>query len=829
MRNATSYQELEPFQDPSDALENLDWSQDWPTTVQEAALLLNEAISDEYGDLGQFHHRLTGCGFAESIAAGTTVREMLESVPEDSKAETLATALDHASTRSDGVSLAYRREYYELDELGWPQPDSETEAGLYETAGVLAYQEILLAREILKLSAYLCATPGEFGPKKEEYFLDAAKAAYQTTLSENGETPEQILASTDLSYRRIAYVARNHMESVLDHIPDDFPAEQEVRTVIKYLDETNASNGAQLLHHTAQSLWKVLEIDGTVTDFEQNKFYQLAQMALESGHLAELNGKNDSNTLYQHLNSEQIIEMMAYDAVANMRQMGYRNEQEVVADIGSDDWNRVCAGLEAISSSTQQQYRGIIAKHILFMSSKNPAHDEAAARHRHLETILNTGEDTVAYTPAASDAMQALQHAGAPELAIKLDQLMTDSQSCNLLRMAPAVQFPPHAQMFPAERHYHYDDLIAMLPEIVEDQIHIPGNDYPPDYIERANHEVNRMGLRLMSEVQERLLEQLHGCGRLVDTAKQHQLSESVTERLRTFQANAEQTAITGMEQLPTQHQIENAAALAGVTLALQDCTTRRDESNIMHLLDTMETNQAAAAAQAKQMLHPMVCTALEAAKETAANWTEEQLADGLYGYEVRYADLQYMKTDGGRMQWIMESGQEQTMERYAGDCTVRALAVAIGQEKAYGQIWSEITQCLKDDTRDADGGAKAMQIHDTYASYGLVSIYIDSQLPHGSAQRAIDMREIPEALSHLFNNSETPLTYIVNTYDHVVAIVDGTLNDDRDTRQMGEEDNQGASGRVHAFWLKSEDPDLIQTARNDFARYARVRTNSAA
>ena len=88
-------------------------------------------------------------------------------------------------------------------------------------------------------------------------------------------------------------------------------------------------------------------------------------------------------------------------------------------------------------------------------------------------------------------------------------------------------------------------------------------------------------------------------------------------------------------------------------------------------------------------------------------------------------------------------------------------------------------------------------------------------------------MREIPEALRHLFDDK--PLTYIVNTYDHAVAIVDGTLQDDRDTRQIGEEHNQGSSGRVHALWMKSDDPDLIQKARDDFARYARVRTNSAA
>ena len=716
MRNPASYQEQETLLDPLDALAQLDWDQDWTAAVAEAACILNDAISEEYGDLDEFHQRLTGYGFAESVAAGYTVREMLESVPDDSKAETLATALDQTSNKNESVTLAYRREYCELDQLGWPEPTPQDEKGLSETAGTQIYEKILLAREILKLSAYLCATPGEFGPKNGEYFLDATKAAYETTLCQNGERPEQAIACIDLAYKRLSYVARNHLESVLDHIPDSYPAKQEVRTVIERLDQKNVSNSAELLHHTADALSTTLEIDGTVAEIDQFKFYQLSQMALEFQQPGQTKEQSDEPTLYQNLNGKQIIETMTYDAIADIRTMGYRNEREVINDIGSDDWNRVCTGLEAMHTSVHQKYPDTIAHHILFMSGKNPARDETSARYRHLETIVYAGENKAAYTPRATDAMETLQDAGAPELSVKLDQLMNNSRDCNLLRMAPAVQFPPHAQMFPAERHYHYDDLISMLPQIVEEQVHIPGNSYPSDYIERANHEVNRMGYRLMTEIQERLLEQLHGCGRLVETATQKELSQVVTERLRGFQENAEQTAITGMEQLPSQQHIENAAALAGVTLALQDCTTRRNEGKIMHLLDMMETDQPAAEAEARQMLHPMIRTAMQA----AANWTEQHLTDGQYGYEVRYADIQYMKTDGGRMQWLQKSGQEHTMERYAGDCTVRALAAAIGQETAYGQIWSEITEKLKDTGQDADNGAQAMQIHDTYAAYGL-------------------------------------------------------------------------------------------------------------
>ena len=259
MRNPASYKEQELVEDTSHVLAQLDWDQDWTTAVAEAASILNEAISEEYGGVAEFHQRLTGYGFAESIAAGTAVRELLDGVPHDSKAETLATALDHASVKNEGVILAYRREYYELDELGWAEPNPATEKGLSNTAGELGYQGILLARETLKLSAYLCATPGEFGPKKGEHFLEATQAAYETTLCQNGETTEQALAGIDLAYRRLSYVARSHLESVLDHIPASYPAEQEISALMKNLDQTTFSNGAELLHLTAYALSETLE------------------------------------------------------------------------------------------------------------------------------------------------------------------------------------------------------------------------------------------------------------------------------------------------------------------------------------------------------------------------------------------------------------------------------------------------------------------------------------------------------------------------------------------------------------------------------------------
>ena len=825
MRNSASYQMQEATHDPANDLSKMDWNRNWEIVVAEAASILNDALSEEYGDLTEFHRRMSVYGFAESATAGAVVRELLENVPNESKAEILAKSLDHANISNEGVILAYRREYYELDKLSWPEPEPATEHSILEMTGTQAYQQILLAREILKRAAYLCATPGEFGPKKEAHFLDATRKAYQHTICENGETPQQALEHIDLAYRRLSYVARNHLESVLDHIPPEYPAADEIDFIIRKLDQTKTIHGADLFRHTAKALSDTLAIDGTIPNEDQAKLHDLAEIAQQCQYITGQWETDTDSTQYRNLDGTEIIEKIGYDAIANLRKMGYRNEREVIEDMASDDWNRVCHGLEAIDTAAPQQYSSMVAHYILSMTEKSKGHDTASARYRHLEGILKAGSGTAAYTSRAADAMEKLQNAGAPELAIKLDQTMRNSLQCNLLRMAPNIQYPPHSQMFPSERHFHYDDLISKIPEVIKDIALIPGHESTP-YTERATHEVNRMGYRLLSEVKERLLEQIRGNGQLVQLAYQNWLSEPTTERIREFQEKATQASDARLYILPSQQYIEEATAMVGVTLALQKCMTTNDEEKTMRLLDLVENDQAAAKEEAAEMLHPMIQAALGSARETAASWSEAEMLDGQTTYEVSYADLQFIETDGGRNKWLQESGEHLNREKYAGDCTVRALAVATGQTQEYGKLWEEITETVKHTGKDADDGARPIDFHDTYAAHGMMHVYIDSQLPSGYAQREIDIREIQEAMSHLFDDTENPLIYIVNTYNHNVTVVNGTLMDDRDTRQIGEDNTYG---RVHNLWVKCDDPELLQRAREDFARYARVRAHSAA
>ena len=50
----------------------------------------------------------------------------------------------------------------------------------------------------------------------------------------------------------MAYVARNHLESILDHTPlPEYPADQEIEVIINRLNQCLRETGAQILADTA--------------------------------------------------------------------------------------------------------------------------------------------------------------------------------------------------------------------------------------------------------------------------------------------------------------------------------------------------------------------------------------------------------------------------------------------------------------------------------------------------------------------------------------------------------------------------------------------------
>ena len=831
MKNPALYQAITQDTNWAQEIAQLDWDLGHDVTTSHAAAMLNDAISEEYGDVAEFQKRLSSRGFAESIAAGKFMRETLEHAPPEFQPDIIAIALDQAGADTDATILAYRRDYCDLDGLGWAEPDPILEPILEHAAGAELYQAILLARETMKQSAYLCSTPGEFGPNNEPHFLDSLRTSYEATLYQEGTTPEQVLETIDLAYRRISYVTRRHLDSFLDQSQP----EPVIEAMIANLDQAEILSGFQSLHQTTEALTYAIAVDGSVPDTEALRFQELARIADKSHQLADRRAPEKDDTLYQHIPPPDQIERMSYDTIERIRNMGYRNELELVDTIASDDWNHVCRGLQDLKDAIQEPMAGYaIARHITGLTQKSLDADAVLTRYHHLDNIHAADQGQAHYTPEAATALEALQAEGAPELAVKLDQMLQHSSNINLLRMAPSAENTEHSRAPLSVLHLHYNDLISTLPEIVATQGILQDQQDNLSYIERASHEVNRMGFRLMSEIRLRLAEQYSPNGRLVETAERRRLDDAVIEKVREFQETEQLTADEAATWPLHPENIEWLATLTTMKLAMQHAIESYDNAELSKLLDSFNNdwNNPDVQDQALQMLHPIIQAAIGAAKDATAEWTFDQLINGETGYPVRYAELAFQETDGGREQWLQESPRGAGREAITGDCTVRALAAATGQPENYGDIWEAITERQQHsgfDNKDADKGSRPSEFHDVFAAYGVFEVYTDSQLPMGYARREIDLREVPEALHSLYNDTNAPLVYIVSTFNHNVAIVDNTLNDHADTRYIGANELDGPEGRVAKLWVMSNNPDTIEATRITFDQYARVRAHSAA
>ena len=835
MKNPALYQTIPQDTNWAQEISQLDWHLQHDVTISHAAAMLNEAISEQYGDVAEFQNRLSGRGFAESIAAGKFMRETVEHAPPEFQPEIIATALDQAGANQDAIILAYRRDYTDLDGLHWPQPDPNLEPALQQAAGPAVYQEILIARQTLAQAAYLCATPGEFGPTNETHFLNLTRMSYEDTICQEGTTPQQVLESIDLAYRRISYVTRRHLDSFLNQSPAEHPAAPVIEAMIAGLDQADNHSGVQSLHQTSEALAHAIAVDGAVPKDEALRFQELARLAGESHHLAEQRAPEQPSTLYRHLQPPDSIERMSYETIERIRHMGYRNELELVDTIASDDWNQVCRGLQDLNDAIQDPIAGYhIARHITDLTEKTTDPNAALNRYHHLENIHAADHGRAYYTPESADALERLQAEGAPALAVKLDQMLQHSSNINLLRIAPTADRAEHSRAPLSALHLHYNDLISTLPQIITAQEMLQDQQEELSYVERASHEVNRMGFRLMCEIRLRLTEQYSPNGRLVETAERRRLDDAVIEKVREFQATEQLTADEAANWPLHPENIDWLATLTTMKLAMQHAVESYDNDELLPLLDsfTNDWNNPNVQDQALQMLHPMIQAALGAAKDAAASWSYADLADGENGYPVRYADLEFQETDGGREQWLLNSPLGAGREEITGDCTVRALAAAIGRPEDYGAIWEAITERQQNsgyDNKDADKGSRPSEFHEVFAAYGVFEVYTDSQLPMGYARREIDLREVPVALRHLYDNTDEPLIYIVSTFNHNVAIVDETLKDHADTRYIGADPDEDQQGRVAKIWVKCSNNDTIEATRTTFDQYARVRAHSAA
>ena len=90
--------------------------------------------------------------------------------------------------------------------------------------------------------------------------------------------------------------------------------------------------------------------------------------------------------------------------------------------------------------------------------------------------------------------------------------------------------------------------------------------------------------------------------------------------------------------------------------------------------------------------------------------------------------------------------------------------------------------------------------------------------------RKHLDLREIPILLGHLFPDPEQPLTYIACSETHAVAVVDGTVHDNWDSRDMGDRTLHTTDYSLTELWLRTSAQETLGAAREIIDRYETVR-----
>ena len=76
--------------------------------------------------------------------------------------------------------------------------------------------------------------------------------------------------------------------------------------------------------------------------------------------------------------------------------------------------------------------------------------------------------------------------------------------------------------------------------------------------------------------------------------------------------------------------------------------------------------------------------------------------------------------------------------------------------------------------------------------------------------------------MGHLFPDQENPLTYIACTETHAQAVVDGTLHDIRDRRNLGDQPAYRSESALTELWLKCDDPAVLEEVPPDYCQVRR-------
>ena len=339
-------------------------------------------------------------------------------------------------------------------------------------------------------------------------------------------------------------------------------------------------------------------------------------------------------------------------------------------------------------------------------------------------------------------------------------------------------------------------------------------------FADAVRHEVNRMGNRLLAEIEERLMYQLRDVEGLANAAREQNLSQKVAERLAKLATGTAILVSSRREtDFPNEATIIETSNLYRTWNAVQEATNRRDEAAIWAAITGNPAHNPIFALEAD------VQAAIENALKITETWEYEDIQNGAEDYHVTNADLVFKDSTADRNEWILTCPPDEERQERSGDCLTRTLNELQGGG-AYGNTHDDVTERLREYglERDADQGAPDSVSTEMLRERGLqplLEAYTDTSHP---MRKHMDIRVIDTLLRHLFPDEEKPLEVAVFIENHVAAILDGALHDDEDWTRWGNSLATRERAAVTGIWIRCDDEDVVRQGRDTLAKYEEVR-----
>ena len=503
---------------------------------------------------------------------------------------------------------------------------------------------------------------------------------------------------------------------------------------------------------------------------------------------------------------------------------------EILGDLDTADSRDLHALLNEVPPDFRPEVMATLLNRYVEQSASWPdearsAREDQAADNRHTEGgthdppergLHDTGE-------RIAETLEYVTDIAGNTFARKLERAMEYSQNLPLraLNGNPAT-YGHYAQDTYLECAINLESTVAAR----EALSHEPWND--DQRREAVEHEVHRMAYRLNLEIQDRLITQFQDPRRMGRLARAMGLSQGVAEDLDELGQDMADDAVRARHlENPTSDDITNRANACLIHYAIENATQIRDETAVRELIpETLEPQEMAEKAQTSiNHVDPALVNQIRDAAETATRWNDDEILDGAQDLHFEPTQLDILLSHAARATWLSSRPDRMLRSEVVSDCVTRALNEATGGEN-YGPIWEDLTESIQtlDPNRDADSGIPPPHHRAIYEKYGMQLVLDTNEISDHPMRKHLDLREIPAMLGHLFDDPENPLTYIAGTEHHAVAVVDGTVHDIFDSRDIGDRTLYLQDGRLTELWIRGADEATLAEARDIIEKYTEAR-----